>query len=251
VVSLVLSDVMGDKLDIIASGPTAPDPSTYQDAINVIEKYRLVEMLPQSVGDVLQKGRNGLIPETPKEGEKAFENVDNIIVGSNKIALEAARNKAESYGFGADIISSELSGEAREVGRWLGEKALNARDALHKTGKEERICYISGGETTVTVKGKGRGGRNTELALAAAIALEEEDGVTILSAGTDGTDGPTDGAGAIVDGKSIKKARNLKLNPEAFLNNNDSYTLFKETGDLFITGPTGTNVMDIQIALIE
>jgi glycerate-2-kinase len=250
-VSLVLSDVVGDKLDIIASGPTAPDPSTYEDALDVIEKYRLPERIPQSVLDVLKRGRGGQIPETPKEGDRAFENVHNIIVGSNRIALEAAKQTAESCGFRADIISSALTGEARKAGRWLVEKALKARDTLRVTGRGKRICYISGGETTVTVKGKGRGGRNTELALSAAIALDGEDGITLLSAGTDGTDGPTDAAGAMVDGESVKKARALGLNSEAFLNNNDSYTLFKETGDIFTTGPTGTNVMDIQIALIE
>jgi len=247
VVSLLLSDVMGDKLDVIASGPTVPDSSTYRDAMNVIQKYALSEKIPVNVLKIIEKGIEGQIPETPKKGEGVFENVDNIIVGSNRIALEAARDKAESLSMSAEILSSDLAGEAREAGLWLAEKALEVRNSKpHK-----KICLISGGETTVTVRGSGTGGRNTELALAAAIALDGEKAITLLSAGTDGTDGPTDAAGAVIDGESIQKAGKLGLDAEEYLGNNDSYPFFKATGDLLITGPTGTNVMDVQVILVH
>jgi glycerate-2-kinase len=215
--------------------------------MKVIQKYALSEKMPVHVLKLIEKGTEGEIPETPKKGEKVFDNVDNVIVGSNRIALEAAKDKAESLGMSAEILSSEFSGEAREAGLRLAKKALEVR----KSSPNKKFCLISGGETTVTVKGAGKGGRNTELALAAAIALEGEKGITILSAGTDGNDGPTDAAGAIVDGESIDKARKLGLKAEEYLDNNDSYTFFKKTGDILITGPTGTNVMDVQIVLVQ
>jgi glycerate 2-kinase len=246
IISLILSDVIGDKLDVIASGPTAPDKMKYNEALNVIEKYGLIALTPTSVLDILHKGANGLIPETPKEGDKAFRNVENIIIGNNRKALEAAKTKAEKLGFHAEILSSEISGEASDVGRWFAKKAIEAK------GKEQRAkCLISGGETTVTVKGNGLGGRNMELALSFAMEIEGIDGITLLSAGTDGTDGPTDAAGAIVDGETIKKAKAAGLNPEEYLKNNDSYNFFKKIDGLFVTGPTGTNVMDVQILIIE
>ncbi|MFN3479443.1 MAG: glycerate kinase [Thermodesulfovibrionales bacterium] len=246
VISLILSDVIGDRLDVIASGPTAPDRTTFNDALKILEKYGLIDKAPRSIIEVLEKGTKGLIPETPKEGNKIFENVENIIIGSNRIALEAAKKKAEELGFHAEIISSEVRGEARDIGRWLADiartKRLNSSNRLN--------CLISGGETIVTVKGNGLGGRNMELALSFAMEIEGTDRITLLSAGTDGTDGPTDAAGAIVDGKTIRKAKAIGLNPEEYLNDNDSYNFFKKIGELFITGPTGTNVMDIQIMVI-
>jgi glycerate 2-kinase len=246
IISLILSDVIGDKLDVIASGPTAPDKMKYNEALKVIEKYGLIALTPKPVLETLHKGANGLIPETPKEGDKAFRNVENIIIGSNRKALEAAKIKAEQLGFHAEILSSDISGEAREVGRRLAKKAIEAK------GKGQRArCLISGGETTVTVKGNGLGGRNMELALSFAIEIDGIDGITLLSAGTDGTDGPTDAAGAIVNGKTIKKAKAVGLNPEEYFKNNDSYNFFRRIDGLFVTGPTGTNVMDIQIMVIE
>jgi glycerate 2-kinase len=246
IISLILSDVIGDKFDVIASGPTAPDKIKYNEVLNVLEKYGLIALTPTSVLDILHKGANGLIPETPKEGDKAFRNVENIIIGNNRKALEAAKTKAEKLGFHAEILSSEISGEASDVGRWFAKKAIEAK------GKEQRAkCLISGGETTVTVKGNGLGGRNMELALSFAMEIEGIDGITLLSAGTDGTDGPTDAAGAIVDGETIKKAKAAGLNPEEYLKNNDSYNFFKKIDGLFVTGPTGTNVMDVQILIIE
>jgi hydroxypyruvate reductase/glycerate 2-kinase len=249
-ISLMISDVIGDRLDVIASGPTAPDTSTYQDALDVIEKYGLKEQAPASVMDVLEKGREGMISETPKEGSPVFNKVNNVILCNNRKAIEAAKEKAESIGCRVEILADDLTGEAREVGRWLAEKALKTSNELRVTSNKKRVCLISGGETTVTVKGKGKGGRNTELALSFAMAIEGVKGISLLSAGTDGTDGPTDAAGAIVDGETVKKAKSLGLNPEEYLSKNDSYNFFRETDSLLITGPTGTNVMDVQIVLV-
>jgi hydroxypyruvate reductase/glycerate 2-kinase len=249
VISLILSDVIGDKLDVIASGPTTPDSTTYQMALDVMEKYGLTDRLPKAVLNILKDGVEGIVADTPKEGDPIFERVENIIVGSNRKAALAAKEKAKEIGFGTTILSTELQGEAIDVARWLAIKAIEAKQLLDdKDGK--KICLISGGETTVTVKGKGKGGRNTELALAFAFEVAGTQGITLLSAGTDGTDGPTDAAGAIVTGETIQKAESLHLDPEAYLANNDSYTFFSKTGELLITGPTGTNVMDLQIILI-
>jgi len=247
IISLILSDVVGDRLDVIASGPTAPDKTTYSNALTVLEKYRLIDNAPRKIIEILQKGAEGIINETPKEGNTIFDNVENIIIGSNRKALEAAKEKAESLGLQTEIISSEITGEARKVGKWLADIARSKR-----SNSSNRLnCLISGGETTVTVKGNGIGGRNMELALSFAMEIEGVDGITLLSAGTDGTDGPTDAAGAIVDGGTVKKARAIGLNPEEYLNNNDSYNFFKKIDELLVTGPTGTNVMDIQIMVIE
>ncbi len=248
VLSLILSDVVGDRLDIIASGPTSPDKNTYRDAFSVIEKYGITDTAPYPIIKTIQTGIKGLLPETPKEGNMIFENVENLIIGSNKKALEAAREKAGELGFDTVIISSDITGEAKEVGKWLAKKAIEVKN---KKSSGHSVCLISGGETTVTVKGNGLGGRNMELALSFAPEIEGIDGIALLSAGTDGTDGPTDAAGAIVDGKTVLKAKNLGFNPEAYLINNDSYNFFKKIDEFFITGPTGTNVMDIQIIVIE
>ncbi|MEF9427497.1 MAG: DUF4147 domain-containing protein [Candidatus Mariimomonas ferrooxydans] len=250
-VTLALSDVIGDKLDVIASGPTAPDTSTFENAINVISKFNLAEKIPRSVMDILSKGREGLIQETPKKHNPVFKNVHNIIVGNNLKALTAAKDKAQSLGLKAEILSSEITGEAGDAGKWLAEKAKATHNELDITSEKKEICLISGGETTVTVKGTGKGGRNTELALSFAKEIKGIKGITLLSAGTDGTDGPTDAAGAIVDGETINRAERLGLNSEKYLNNNDSYNFFKQIDSLIITGPTGTNVMDIQIMLIK
>jgi glycerate 2-kinase len=246
--SLILSDVIGDRLDVIASGPTSPDPTTYHDAMGVIEKYGLQKSIPLRVSSVLEQGRKGILPETPKEGDRIFENGENVIIGGNRIALEAAKIQAEKAGFQTVLLSSEITGEAREVGIWLAQKA----GEIKKSGRSQQpVCLLSGGETTVRVKGKGTGGRNMELALAFAQAIENTTGITLLSAGTDGTDGPTDAAGAIVDGHTLKRAKALGIDSQKYLEENDSYPFLKETGDLLITGPTGTNVMDLQIVIIE
>jgi len=254
VISLVLSDVIGDRLDVIASGPTSPDGPTYSDALRVIERYKLTEKMPSSVMKVLESGSQGLLAETPKEGDPVFERVNNVIIGSNKGAVEAARAEATRLGLDAAVISAEIRGEARDAGRRLAREAIEVakqRENSPGTGDKKRpVCIVSGGETTVTVTGSGRGGRNTELALAFAEEIEGRDGITFLSAGTDGADGPTDAAGAVVDGQTTAKAKAMGIDPAQYLQNNDSYNFFKATGDLFITGLTGTNVMDIQITLI-
>ena len=245
--SLILSDVVGDRLDVIASGPTAPDPTTYRDALDVLVKYDLAKIVPESVAELLAKGQMGKVPETPKPGNPLFSNTTNMIIGSNRRALEAAQGKAEGLGFRTEVLSAEITGEARDVGRWLARKAL----VMRAMGMQSPVCLISGGETTVTVKGKGKGGRNMELALSFALEVEGIAGITLLSAGTDGTDGPTDSAGAIVDGDTILGARRGGINPELHLRDNDSYDFFRRAGGLLLTGATGTNVMDIQMILIE
>lgn len=248
IISLILSDVIDDRLDVIASGPTTPDKTTYGDVLKVLEKYKMRDRVPKNIVDVLNRGLYGIIPETPKEGNIIFDYIENIIIGSNKIALSAAKEKAEALGFYIIILSSEIIDEASDVGKWLAQKAIEIQKDKHYN---KPICLISGGETTVTVRGNGLGGRNTELALAFAIEIEGVSGITLLSAGTDGTDGPTDAAGAIVDGNTVLKARTVGIDPLEYLWNNDSYNFFRQLDNLFITGPTSTNVMDIQIMVIE
>ncbi len=249
--SMILSDVMGDPLDVIASGPTAPDSTTYADALDVIEKFGLRGEVPPSLLHLLQKGSEGRIPETPKEGNPVFRNVRNTIVANNRAAIEAGRRKAVELGFETAVLSTHVSGEAARMGRWLAAQARAARaGAGRQPGSGKRLCLISGGETTVTVKGRGLGGRNMELALAFALEIEGEEGIALISAGTDGSDGPTDAAGAIVDGATAGRARSAGIDPEKYLADNDSYHFFEKAGGLFRTGPTGTNVMDVQIMLV-
>jgi len=248
--SLILSDVVGDKLDVIASGPTTFDPTTYDDAIEILKKFRLLDRVPRNVIDVLNKGKRGEISETVKEGDPVLANTENTIIGSNKMALAEARKAAIELGFNTSIISTELEGEAKDVGKWLAEIAKACKIKKEESRIKKPICLLSGGETTVTVVGSGKGGRNTELALAFALEIEGIAGIFLLSAGTDGTDGPTDAAGAFVTGDTVKKARMAGISPEEYLKNNDSYHFFKKVGGLYITGPTGTNVMDVQIILI-
>jgi glycerate-2-kinase len=249
ILSLILSDVIDDPLDVIASGPTSPDQTTFQDALDVIGRYGLTQKIPEGALNILKRGAAGEIPETPKEENPAFARVENIIVGSNRKAIESARTEAVRKGYGTTILSSTLQGEAGQVGKWLAQEAIAARRRI--TGSPQgRICLISGGETTVTVRGRGLGGRNMELALAFAQEIKEASGITLLSAGTDGTDGPTDAAGAFADAATLLKAAEMGLAPDAFLQNNDTYHFFKALGGLFVTGPTGTNVMDLQIVLI-
>lgn len=252
VISLILSDVIGDRLDVIASGPTAPDDSTFSQALEVVGKYGLLGSVPTSVKSLLDSGASDKQPETPKLGNPIFDHVENIIVGSNGKATEAARQKAVEMGFDATILSSELQGEARLIGKELATKAMEIVKSRPASPRHDRpVCLICGGETTVTVSGSGKGGRNTELALAFALEVEGIPGITFLSAGTDGTDGPTDAAGAFADGETTGHARRAGHDPETYLANNDSYNFFREAGGLFITGPTGTNVMDLQIILIK
>jgi hydroxypyruvate reductase/glycerate 2-kinase len=248
VLSLILSDVIGDRLDVIASGPTAPDPSTFGEALEVLARYRLNQEVPPPIMNLLRRGNRGDLPETPKAGSRVLGRVENRIVGSNRIALEAAARSARDLGLTVEIRSTELAGESRDVG---GQLARQARTAANSKSGETGLCLLWGGETTVTVRGQGQGGRNLELALAFAIEIAGRPGITLLSAGTDGTDGPTDAAGAMVDGDTVPRAREKGLDPREYLANNDSYTFFKTCGGLLVTGPTGTNVMDLQILIVE
>ena len=254
IVTMILSDVIGDKLDVIASGPTTRDSTTFADAVAVIGKYGLKEKMPPRVMAFLARGMGGQEPETVKSGDSCLHKTRNVIIGGITQALFAAKEKARQLGFAPEVVTGELQGEARDAARFLAQTALRARD-LARPG--ERRCLLSGGETTVTVKGTGRGGRNQELALAFALEIDGMDGVALLSAGTDGTDGPTDAAGAVVDGSTVQRARSFGVHPETYLGNNDSYAFFNKldalTGERhhLITGPTGTNVMDLQILLIE
>ncbi len=249
-ITLILSDVIGDPLDTISSGPTVPDKSTFGDACKVIEKYSLENGIPKSICDILNKGQRGEAEENPKHGDRVFSNTQNVIIGSNKIALEAAKAKATDLGYNNIILSSMVQGESKEAAIFFSSIAKE----VYRTGipVSKPACIIAGGETTVTIKGDGKGGRNQEFALSAAIDIEGYEGIVVLSAGTDGTDGPTDATGAIVDSDTCKDAREkFNLKPEEFLSNNDSYNFFNKTGEHIVTGPTLTNVMDIMISLIN
>ena len=249
-ITLMLSDVVGDPMDIIASGPTVPDESTFEDAYKIIQKYSLEEKILNSVYQFLRSGKMGKIKETPENGNKIFDNTQNVIVGSNKIALHTAEEKAKDLGYNTIVLSSMIQGESKEAAKFFA--AIAKEVSRTGTPVPKPACIIAGGETTVTIKGKGKGGRNQEFALSAAMEIEGCNGVVILSAGTDGTDGPTDATGAIVDYNTCKDAREkFSQKPEEFLNNNDSYNFFKKTGEHIVTGPTMTNVMDIMISLID
>jgi len=247
-IALILSDVIGDVLEAIASGPTAPDNSTYENCLAVIDRYRLQEKIPANVIDYLQRGAAGEHEETPKPGDPIFEKVQNLIVGSNRIAVAAARARAAELGYRTTVLAEPVEGESRIA---AGKLARLVRDLARDRRADFRpLCVIAGGETTVTIRGNGVGGRNQEFALAAAVEISGLDNIVVLSGGTDGTDGPTDAAGGLVDGFSLSRGHALGLAGEDFLDRNDSHSFLRATDDLLITGPTLTNVTDIQIALI-
>jgi glycerate 2-kinase len=235
--ALMLSDVIGDDLDTIGSGPTAPDASTFAYVAAILKKYALNDRIPPSIMERIAAGLRGEIAETPKPGDACFTRVRNSIVGSNRLALQAAARRARALGFRTTVLSSSIEGETREIARMHAAIARDSRPG---------VCMITGGETTVTLKGSGLGGRNQEFVLAAAIDIAGLSDIVILSAGTDGSDGPTDAAGAIADGDTLRR------NPDAarYLAANDSYRYFESLGDLIITGPTNTNVMDIHLILV-
>jgi glycerate 2-kinase len=244
-VTLILSDVIGDDLDVIGSGPTVPDRSTFADARAIFEKHRIWNKLPSAVRERL----NSSTEETPKPSDKIFRKSHNVIVGSNALAVDAAAHEARRLGFHTLVLSTFVEGEAREVARVHAAIAKEIRSFGRPVRRP--ACVITGGETTVTIRGQGLGGRNQEFALAAALDIAGLPDVAILSGGTDGTDGPTDAAGAIADGTTIARAEAVGLNAAAFLANNDSYHFFEATGYLIKTGPTGTNVADIQVILVR
>ena len=242
VVSLIISDIIGDPIDFIASGPTYPDFTTFSDAKNIIRKYDLWDKLPVSARKIIEDGVNGVISDTPKKDSSVFDNVFNFIVANNKLACIAAEEKAEDLGYKTMLLTTSLDGEAKEVGKYLVGKAKN----YHTYAKKS--VFISGGETTVTIKGDGRGGRNQEMVLSSVEDINESD-IVFVSFATDGIDGMSDAAGAIADPFTYKKSLEKGLDLKKFLDNNDSYEFFRKIDDFLITGATGTNVMDIQIII--
>ena len=246
-ITLALSDVIGDDLSVIASGPTSPDPTNFDDALAILDKYEVTNQIPKVILEYLKRGSKGEIPDTPKKEDEIFKTVSNIVVGNNRLALNRAKETAESLGFGTIILTSMLEGEAKELAKVVASivKEIQITD----TPIKKPACILLGGEPTVRIQGSGKGGRNQELALAVALS-QIHDPFVFVSIGSDGTDGPTDAAGAIVDQTTLSRAESEGLNAQAYLKNNDAYNFFAPLGDLIITGPTGTNVMDVVFALI-
>jgi glycerate 2-kinase len=247
-IALILSDIIHDPLESIASGPTVPDNSTYGDCLEIFRRYDLCRQVPGAVVEFLQRGAEGHIAETPKRSDPAFLITQNVIVGNNAQALAAAQQRATALGYRTSILTDAISGESRDAAR-AHSAVIKETVRRNKLGSS-RACLLSGGETTVTVRGDGMGGRNQEFCLAAAMEVEGMEGVVILSGGTDGTDGPTDAAGGIVDGLTLDRGRDKNLDAADYLARNDSYHFLRATGDLLITGATLTNVMDLQVTLI-
>lgn len=241
VVALIISDVVGDDLASVASGPTVPDGSTFAEARAILADRKIWAKSPVSVRRVIEAGAAGRIPETPKPVSGVFGRVHNVLVGSNVLARQAAARELRRLGYSVTVIE-DVQGEARGFGAELAGLAMRKRPGT---------AVVAGGETTVTVKGRGRGGRNQEVALAAAITLAGSRGITVASFSTDGVDGPTDAAGALADGETVERGEKLGMAPEEHLENNDSYTFFRALRDLIITGPTGTNVNDVSVAMIH
>jgi len=237
IISLILSDVIDNPLEAIASGPTAPDPSTKEDAIAVLKKYDIEKQVPISILQLLESRS---LPVDFRQQVAGFHRIQNIIIGDNKLAALAAVEQAEHEGVYAEVLTNELQGEAREVGRDLAHRLR-----VSISEKPRPFCLIAGGETTVTINGDGKGGRNQELALSAVYELRDLKNVLLISLATDGDDGPTDAAGAVVTGGSAHRAESLGLDAAGYLSHNDSYSFFEALGDLLKTGPTGTNVNDL------
>ena len=248
VISLILSDVVGDDISTIASGPTAPDPTTFKDALGIIEKYALEDEMPSKAMSFLRAGFAGDVPETPDGDDPVFNSVKNIVVGNSALALTSAEKKAKELGFRTLILSSSFTGDTRELSLF---HAGVAREILtNERPIPSPACIISGGESTVVVEGKGKGGRNSEFALNFATQIMGLKGVYGLFVGSDGTDGPTDAAGAFARWDSVEKAHKMGLDAMEYLKNNDSYSFFEALDDLIITGPTRTNVMDIRLVFV-
>lgn len=249
--NLILSDVVGDRLDTIASGLTAPDPTTYADALVITDRYGITASLPAAALRLLQMGCDGRIPETAKPESKELENVNNVLLGSNLSSIIAAKKEAQAQGWHTLTLSSQIVGEAREVAKVY--LAIGLDIARHEMAAKVPCCVLGGGETTVTLRGDGTGGRNQELALSFLSEVDscpERNRLHFLSASTDGSDGPTDATGAFVDPVVYNKAKNLQLDARAYLERNDSYSFFDRAGALLKTGPTRTNVGDLQFLLI-
>jgi hydroxypyruvate reductase len=241
--ALIISDVVGDDLASIGSGPTVPDPTTYADCREILDRYGLTQKVPPKVIERITEGVEGRRSETPKPGDSVFDQSKHLILASNRNSVDAAITRAKALGYKPEVFAYDMEGSTHERARAFCSRLVEM------TGR--RVALLAGGETTLEVKGSGMGGRNQEFALVAAHELEGEDGRVVLSAGTDGTDGPTDAAGAFADGTTLARSRGRGLDPRAYLENNDSYNLFDKLGDLLKTGPTGTNVMDLVIGLAD
>jgi hydroxypyruvate reductase len=235
--------VVADPLPIIASGPTVPDPSTFFDAWAVVEQFDLQAKLPAAVSHHLQAGLNGELPDTAKPGDPIFDRVHNVIIGSNRIAANAAVQAAQAVGFSAQLLTTFVEGEAREVGRVVAGLAKGL--AADEGSLPRPACLVLGGETTVTIKGEGKGGRNQEMALSVALGLAGWPNLLVACLGTDGSDGPTDAAGAFAGSDTLVRAQTAGLDPINYLNRNDAYNFFAKLDDLIMTGPTNTNVNDL------
>ena len=246
IVTLLISDVVGDRIDTIASGPTYWDSSTFADALAVLEKFDLLNKVPVEVLNRLQGGTKWLIEDTPNHGDVCFHNACYQIIMSNIEAIEAAEKTGKANGLNVKVLTTKLKGNARDVGKnlvFIAEKAIEEKEQLP-------CLFLLGGETTVQVTGDGIGGRNQEIALSAAAGISKLKNTVIVSFSTDGIDGPTDAAGAIVDEFTLSRAKELGLDPEAYLQDNDSYHFFEKLDDLVITGPTGTNIVDCTALLV-
>lgn len=249
VFSFIISDVPGDDLSVIASGPTVPDASTFGEAHAILSNYQLLPSLPQSIRTHIEKGMQGNIAETPKPGDPLFSNTINSVIGNNQVALQAAAQQARALGYHVYIVPLLITGDAGEVAKDLVRQATTYKGS-------KPVCILQGGETTVKVTGGGKGGRNQHFVLAALHELnklpaKESSNIVVLSGGTDGTDGPTEAAGGVVDATTLARAAALQLNIEAYLNDHDAYHFLQQTDSLLITGPTQTNVMDIMMALVQ
>ncbi|MFV0347969.1 MAG: glycerate kinase [Halodesulfovibrio sp.] len=247
--ALIISDVVGDNLDVIASGPTSPDSSTFAQCMEIVERYGIRDRLPANILARLEAGARGEIAETPKQGDPVFSTVQNVLVATNLQALEAAAAAALQAGYTPRILTSTMTGEAREKARELVDTAMN----LCLDGKEVAgpVCLLAGGETTVTITGSGLGGRNQEMALAASLYLQDCEHITMLCAGTDGSDGPTDAAGGFACSRTLERAACCSLDAQAYLADNNAYHFLDKTDNLLKTGPTLTNVMDLALVLVD
>ncbi len=248
VINCMISDVVGDAMDVIASGPFVPDTSSFKDVDEIIQDFGLQESIPEQVKKRIKEGIDGKHPENPRSGDTVFEKVHNRIIASNIIACRAAAKKANELGYSSCILSSLIQGDTAAAARFHAEIAMDSRGNGHPVAPPG--CIISGGETTVVVNGNGKGGRNTEFALHAALHLKGVNGIFAASIGTDGNDGPTDAAGALADETTLERAKEKGLDPKKYAADNDSYTFFSALDDLIMTGPTNTNVMDIRIFIM-
>lgn len=248
-ITLIISDVIGDPVESIASGPTAADPTTFQQTWKVIEKYKLADRLPAAVKKYLREGMEGKNPETLKPGDPIFNKTQNIVLGNNFLSLKNAEEAAQGLGYNTLILTSQIQGEAKEIARAISGMMAEITATGHPLARP--ACLLMGGETTVTIKGAGTGGRNQELVLSALLSLKNAaEPFLFVSCGTDGTDGPTDAAGGMISGETWTETRKLNLKPQQYLDNNDAYHFLEKIDGLIKTGPTGTNVMDIIFALI-